>query len=573
MIQKLNQRAVYVLTGIFAIFVIFLSGPRLRSFDRNSFDADLAVPLTGDTAPSILDCGTLSDPLCSIEEAEALVGFRLVAPAHLPEGLNFAGVTGVPGKNAIQVYNCGEGCQVLISQMRSSGWMSAGDGPESSEMFLSGDNHFLFYSAGPLSPLTSMLLGEELDIIQELRWDISGPFGSSAFLLNISITGAPEKSSHLTKEDLIDIAHDMLNAEKLTGWIAFQSDWEGNHEIYVTDNYSREVINLTNHPAEDHTFAWSPDGEKIAFLSDRTGSTEIFTMLPDGSDIRQLSVNSGVEWSSIPAWSRDGDRLAMTAPAQNGEDNASLIYLVHGDGSGFLLLSEEPVYTDQPIKWSPDGAWIAYAESFVEERADHEYIFAGNSGLKAISVDGQRKIKLSGEENRIVAGFDWSPDGERLAYLVTLPQERYETVWFYLVDSDGTELEHLVKLMDSINPTITDFVWSPNGEFVGFIVTKDRDYRTAGMSRIERRLLLHRVGTDHKESMEIPDIAAYCRMSWSPSSKQILLPVDSGFYGHQVFFTSLVNQDSFAYYLHGAYIGWLMIDSGSNTIPQWQPRP
>jgi len=70
--------------------------------------------------------------------------------------------------------------------------------------------------------------------------------------------------------------------------IAFQSDRDGNCEIYAMDADGKNLHNITNNPAEDRFPAWSPDGQRIAFASNRDGNGvstkeyEIYVMDADG---------------------------------------------------------------------------------------------------------------------------------------------------------------------------------------------------------------------------------------------------------------------------------------------------
>src|SRR5687767_15578175 len=75
-------------------------------------------------------------------------------------------------------------------------------------------------------------------------------------------------------------------------WIAFESDRDGNSEIYVMTAQGTNVRRLTQDPAQDHSPAWSPDGTRIAFMSDRNSrtSTDIYTMnAKDGSDVQRIT--------------------------------------------------------------------------------------------------------------------------------------------------------------------------------------------------------------------------------------------------------------------------------------------
>ena len=92
-------------------------------------------------------------------------------------------------------------------------------------------------------------------------------------------------------------------------------DWalnaiESNSEIVIADLDGSNERNLSQHPAFDGWPAWSPDGTRIAFASNRSGprrTGQIWAIRPDGSDLRQ---ETDADWSyAQPAWSFDGRSL------------------------------------------------------------------------------------------------------------------------------------------------------------------------------------------------------------------------------------------------------------------------
>jgi hypothetical protein len=91
------------------------------------------------------------------------------------------------------------------------------------------------------------------------------------------------------------------------GKIAFHSNRDGNSEIYVMDADGSRQTNLTNHTAFDILPAWSPDGSKIVFVSDRDGPpkiSEIYVMNADGSGQTRLTFNpasdGSPDWQALP---------------------------------------------------------------------------------------------------------------------------------------------------------------------------------------------------------------------------------------------------------------------------------
>ena len=82
--------------------------------------------------------------------------------------------------------------------------------------------------------------------------------------------------------------------------IAFVSERDGDWEIYTMRTDGTDVRQLTVNDVGDWHAAWSPDGTRIAFGSDCDGDKEIYTMRPDGTDVHQLTKNR----RHAPTWSR-----------------------------------------------------------------------------------------------------------------------------------------------------------------------------------------------------------------------------------------------------------------------------
>ena len=105
--------------------------------------------------------------------------------------------------------------------------------------------------------------------------------------------------------------------------------------------------NLTNNAAFDSEPAWSPDGAKIAFISERDGNFEIYVMNANGSG--QTNLTNNAAYDSQPAWSPDGAKIAFTSERDgNGET-----YVMNADGSGQTNLTNYPRLDGYPA-WSPE---------------------------------------------------------------------------------------------------------------------------------------------------------------------------------------------------------------------------
>lgn len=219
--------------------------------------------------------------------------------------------------------------------------------------------------------------------------------------------------------------------------IAFDSDRDGNREVYVMNPDGTRQVNLSQNPADDFDPVWSPDGTHIAFVSNREteeGGQYIYTMLADGSDVVQVSHQGD---SQFPDWSPLGDQIVY----QNEGD----IYLIDLPSGSEVNLTNSPEKDGRP-KISPDGQRIAWIKG--EENDTHVYV---------MDIDGSNpaQVTAGGRAN----GVDWSVDGR-----IFTTWEQPDGICFNcLVTVDGTDIADAGG-----KGTIREFLpfWTVDGERV-----------------------------------------------------------------------------------------------------------
>ena len=102
--------------------------------------------------------------------------------------------------------------------------------------------------------------------------------------------------------------------------------------------------NLTRWRGEDRRATWSPDGRKLAFMSERKGNTDIYVVNVDGTGLRRLTTNRGFDAS--PAWSPDGSTIAFES--QRGRID---IYLMNPTVRPTALTHDR--FGNSPPAWAP----------------------------------------------------------------------------------------------------------------------------------------------------------------------------------------------------------------------------
>jgi hypothetical protein len=207
--------------------------------------------------------------------------------------------------------------------------------------------------------------------------------------------------------------------------IAFVSDREGAPNIWVIGLDGSNATNLTRHEAKDHSPAWSPDGEWIAFASVRdTLYWELYIMRADGSQVQRLTW-----WESAsdlwPSWSPDGMRLAF---ASRRDGNWEL-YTMNRDGSNLQRLTNHPADDTNPA-WSPDGSRIAF-----ESTRD------GYAEIYVVPATGGEAVNISKLVWATDRGPTWSPDGSRIAFY----SDRDGQWNLYVMPSGGGEAVRLTS--------------------------------------------------------------------------------------------------------------------------------
>ncbi|MGD8623761.1 MAG: hypothetical protein PVF47_14015 [Anaerolineae bacterium] len=242
-------------------------------------------------------------------------------------------------------------------------------------------------------------------------------------------------------------------------WIAFETKRgsTGDYEIFAMAPDGSRLTNVSSSWADDVAPVWSPDGRRIAFVSFRhtltgkwgVGKGAIYVMDFDPAtgkrqgEAWRVTDDGGTDgW---PTWSPDGQRIAFHSDRGDNWD----IWIVNVDGTGLTRLTTHPT-ADRYAAWSPDGKQIA----FTSKRNGNEDVWVIDVEKALSGAGGQAAVSLTNTPTRDRYPM-WSSDGKQM----TFNSQRDGNYEVYIMNADGSNARNISQ---SPNSTEGLADWSPD---------------------------------------------------------------------------------------------------------------
>lgn len=216
------------------------------------------------------------------------------------------------------------------------------------------------------------------------------------------------------------------------GQIIYTVQEEGHLMLYTAQADGTDVQSLG---VSGWAPAWSPDGDHVAFISDRSGTQQLYVTTAQSNSISQLTHSPGEK--SSPGWSPDGRRIGFISHGITG----SQLHWVDRDGTDHQIIDDGRVGAISHFAWSPNGQQILF-----DAKQDGE--------LRVY------KSTVESTELQVLTDFDswwpaWSPDGKRIAIS--------SEMGIYTLDEHGLDQLRLTTFRGWA-PS-----WSQTGQWIAFL--------------------------------------------------------------------------------------------------------
>jgi len=231
--------------------------------------------------------------------------------------------------------------------------------------------------------------------------------------------------------------------------------------IIVVCGCSCNVSNRKGGLHDDSRPSMSPDGKSILFAANRAGKSNVYLMKVDGSGLTQLTTKGGYD----PIFSPDGSKIAFISDRDN---KGGKIYIMNSDGSNQTRLTYNEFHEKYP-SFPPDGTRILFSRATLYRTTSTFGHRWDDWDIYVINTDGMEEQRLTHRNYNILRSPWFFPDKTTIIFSAELaPHDRNKSL-------DSSETIYLKDTIDEKPPVklteqySTSPVLSPDGKKIVFI--------------------------------------------------------------------------------------------------------
>jgi Tol biopolymer transport system component len=282
--------------------------------------------------------------------------------------------------------------------------------------------------AVPFDPARQQILGAAVPVIDGVRRALNGTSGATQYDLSASgsliyISGPAEgpgrqrvlvtgdRAGNLTPLDAAPGSYERVRTSPDGARLVMDSDDGKEANVWIYERTGKNAPQRLTFGSRNRFPIWSPDGQQVAFQSDREGDRAIWMQRVDGPGLERLTTPEKGDEHIPESWSKNGNLSFQVVKASSGPEvpsrSLSVLSLRERVAKPFGMVVS---FGNIGSTFSPDGRWIAYHSS------SREGALAANSGVFVQPFPATGLIRQAPKVGRDFQPM-WSPDGRELFYV------------------------------------------------------------------------------------------------------------------------------------------------------------